>query len=65
MARQPEDYDERAEKTGDALRAMLTTLASAGIAGAFAVRESEFAWGWRTAFVCFALSLGSVLTSCL
>lgn len=54
-------HEERAQKSADALRAMLTALATAGIGAAYAVRDSS-KW-WIVAAISFALALACVVIS--
>jgi hypothetical protein len=58
-----ERQEERSQKSADALRAMLTALATGGMGASYAVRESQRGDSWLGAAVCFALSLGCVLVS--
>lgn len=56
-------HEERSQKSADALRAMLTALATAGIAGAYIVHKDSAGNAWKCAAVMFALALGCVLIS--
>ena len=59
-ADQPE---KRAQKSADALRAMLTALATAGIAAAYVVGESHRGDLWRGTVFVFGIALACVVTS--
>lgn len=59
----PDKHEERAQKSADQLRAMLTALATAGMGAAYVVLKDQYSDLWRGAAAMFVLSLPSVLIS--
>ena len=57
------EHEERSQKSADALRAMLTALATAGMGAAYTVRDPLRGNLWWWAAASFALSLACVLGS--
>lgn len=58
-----ERHDKRAQGSADALRAMLTALATAGVAASYVVRDVQTRDYWRGSAALFALALVCVLAS--
>lgn len=59
----PDSYKERADKIADTLRALLTTLATAGIAAAYVVGGQTAQDIWLLSATAFVVSLACVLRS--
>lgn len=56
-------HRDRAEHAGDAIRKLLTSLASGGLLASYAVRKESTDGWWALACVAFTVALGMVLRS--